>query len=374
MADNFTVGARSRKATSAKPPKPYDGFPLGAHASGSWCKKIQGVIHYFGPWGKRVNGKLERLPDDGWKAALELYQQQRDDLHAGRVPRAKREGALTLGYLRGRFLTAKSRALDAGEISRRTYFEYRATTDRLIEQFGERRQVDDITTDDFAALRADMAKRVGPVRLGNEIQKLRSVFKYGYEAGLIEKPVRFGTEFKKPSASVLRRHRAANGKKLFEATELHTLINAAPAQLKAMILLGVNCGFGNHDCATLPFAAVDLKTGWINYPRPKNGIERRCPLWPETIAALKDAIANRPKPQEEGADGIVFLTARGRPWLSREIANPISVAIRDLMKTVGVHRPGLGFYTLRHTFRTVADVVRRPARRAPNNGPYRRQH
>lgn len=311
MRDNSTLRASSRKALNGRPPKPYDGFPLGAHASGSWCKKIRGDLHYFGPWGTRVNGKLVRLADDGWQAALERYQQQRDDLHAGRMPRAKREGALTLGHLRGKFLTAKSRALDAKEITSRTYFGYRAMTDRLIRQFGEKRLVDDITADDFAALRADLAKTCGPVRLGNEIQTVRTLFKYGYESGLIDKPVRFGPEFKKPSASVLRRHRASKGKRLFEAAALRTLIAKASVQLKAMIILGLNCGFGNHDCALLPISAVNLETGWIDYPRPKNGIERRCPLWSETIAALEAAMAARPKPCDAEAANLVFLTTRG---------------------------------------------------------------
>ena len=47
---------------------------------------------------------------------------------------------------------------------------------------------------------------------------------------------------------------------------------------------GVNCGFGNGDCASLPLSAVNLDAGWIDFPRPKTGINRRCPLWPETVA------------------------------------------------------------------------------------------
>jgi integrase len=323
------------------------------HPGGSWQKKIRKKIHYFGKWGRRVNGKLERLPDDGWQAALALYKEEADDLHAGRTPRVK-GGGLIVADLCNKFRTAKQRKLDAGEISGRTLDEYVATTDRLVATFGGGRLVDDLAADDFEVLRDGMAKQWGPVRLGNEIQKVRTVFKYGFDAGLIDKPVRFGAEFKKPSAGVLRRHRAKNGERMIEATELRRLLDAAPVPLKAMILLGVNSGLGNHDIAMLPTTALDLDRGWLNFPRPKTGIARRCPLWPETIQALRAAIAERPAPKSDTAADKVFVTLRGHQWLSRGIANPVSVAARRLMKSVGVDRKGLGFYVLRHTFATIA--------------------
>lgn len=51
---------------------------------------------------------------------------------------------------------------------------------------------------------------------------------------------------------------------MFEAQELRRLIAAANVQLKAMILLGVNCGFGNADCGTLPLSALDLDGGFVH--------------------------------------------------------------------------------------------------------------
>jgi hypothetical protein len=75
-----------------------------------------------------------------------------------------------------------------------------------------------------------------------------------------------------------------------------------------MILLAINCGYGNADVGTLPLSAVNLAGGWVNYPRPKAAIDRRAKLWPETIAALKAAIAGRPVPKDRADARLVFVT------------------------------------------------------------------
>ena len=349
---------RSRKAAD-RPKKPYPAFPLSPHPSGKWQKKIRGKIHYFGKWGRVVNGKMERIEGDGWKEALELYKVQADDLHAGRTPRVKSD-ALTIKDLCNHFLTAKVRLRDGGELSARMYDEYKATTDRLVSTFGKTRLVDDLAADDFGALCADLAKQFGPVRLGNEVQKVRTVFKFGIDNGLIEKAIRYGSEFKKPGKSVLRRHRAKNGKRTFEANELRKLIDGAGVPLKAMILLGINAGFGNADCGRLPLSRLDLDGGWVSFPRPKTGIERRCPLWPETMEALKAAMAERPEPKGEAGDDLVFVTKYGRPWSAGGTSGAVSHETAKLLRKIGQCRPGLGFYALRHTFRTVADATKDP--------------
>ncbi len=366
MRAHSTLKPPSRKAAD-RPKKPYPAFPLSPHPSGKWQKKIRGVIRYFGNWGRTVNGVLTRVEGDGWKDALEKYKLVADDLHAGRTPRMSGDG-LTVKELCNRFLMSKRDQWEAGELSARMFApvpgkpdeatgEYPATAQRVARVFGKKRPVSDLDADDFARLRNGLAKQFGPVRLSNEIQKVRTLFKYGYDAGLIEQPVRFG-KFKKPSTTVLRRHRASQGERMLEATEIHKLLGAASIPLKAMLLLGINCAFGNHDCATLPLTAIDLDAGWVDYARPKTGIARRCPLWPETVKAIRVAIAKRPKPKDKQAAGLVFVTTRGRPWLSHDIANPISVACRDLMKRVGIHSKGIGFYTLRHVFRTIADATK----------------
>jgi integrase len=339
-----------------KPKKPYRDFPLTPHLSGWWCKKIRGKIFYFGKWGKKVDGKMERLPDDGWKEALELYKAQRDDLQAGRTPKPQ-TGELTVADLCNSFRTWKLQDKEHYLLSNRMYDEYVKTCDRLVATFGANRLVSDLNRGDFAKLRGDLAKQYGVVRLVNEITKVRSVFKFGFEDGLMDRPVRLGRQLHKPSRDVLRRHRAKQPKKFLDAADVRKLIDNAPPILKAMVLLAVNAGFGPGDIAELPLSALDLDGKWVTFPRPKNGITRRAKLWYETVAALTGAIALRPDPKNEQDARFVFLTSRGRPWLCREIANPVSVAIRTLMKSVGIHGQGLGAYTLRHVFRTVADEI-----------------
>jgi integrase len=198
------------------------------------------------------------------------------------------------------------------------------------------------------------------------------VFKHAFEAGLIPSPVRFGPGFKRPSKKTLRIHRAQQGHKLFTAAEIRALVQGAlvvgaegpelvqPApQLRAMLLLGINCGLGNSDVGNLPLAALDLDTGWLDYPRPKTGMQRRCPLWPETVEALHEALAGRPAPKKPDHFGLAFITKYGLSWAKDTPDSPVTKETKKLLESLGINgRKRLGFYSLRHTFRTVADEAK----------------
>src|SRR5947209_11932484 len=162
-----------------KPAKPYPEFPLFPHATGRWAKKIRGKLHYFGPWSDS-------------DAALTKYLAEKDALIAGRKPRELDTGGLNVKTVANRFLYAKQALVDTGELSPRTWAEYKATTDLLIKNFGKQRVVNDLNPEDFGILRTRMAKKWGPHRLGKIIQYVRSVFKFGYESGVIDRPMRFG--------------------------------------------------------------------------------------------------------------------------------------------------------------------------------------
>ena len=326
-----------------RPNKPYPDFPLFPHATRRWAKKIRGKLHYFGSW-------------DDPDAALAKYLADKDRLHAG-LTTADNPDALTVFLLCGKFLTTKKRMMEAGELSVHSFKDYTKTCQRLIKQFTKNRLVADLRPDDFERLRSFMTKRWGPVRTGNEINRTRIVFNYAAKNGLLVKPIVYGEGFRRPSKKTLRKHRAEQGVKMFDADEIRRMLAAAGQPLKAMIYLGVNCGYGNSDVGTLPLSAVDLDGGWINYGRPKTGIGRRCFLWPETVAALREWLTVRPTPQTPEFAKLVFLTVKGDTWAKDTSDNPVSKETRKLLDKIGVngHR---NFYSLRHTLQTIGDEAR----------------
>lgn len=366
--------ARKKKpARGPKPAKPYPEFPLYAHAAGVWAKTINGRDVYFGPWSD---------PD----GALAKYLEQRDYLHAG-VP-VPVEGA-TVEQICAEFLAAKAAAVAVRELSQHQYNLYHVDCNTIQDALGKNRLADTLRPADFARLRKAICTRPdkdpdgneqlrSPVTVTNMITRVRSIFKWAYEsAKLMQRPPDYGDQFKRPRAAVVRR--AMNERRLqrpkdFSAAEVLALLEHATVQLKAMILLGVNCGLGNTDCSSLQWSDLDLKAGVLDYSRRKTWTLRRAVLWPETVAALlqvqkhRKAMDRRKAPPADLADR-VFLTLHRLPYVHLSATGgavdsarlEFTRAVREAglapARKKGEPRraPGRGFYSLRHTFRTIAD-------------------
>ncbi|REJ82666.1 MAG: hypothetical protein DWQ29_12830 [Planctomycetota bacterium] len=369
---------KRRRARKSKPEKPYPEFPLFPHASGRWAKKIRGKFQYFG----------KTADDPEGTAALQQFNREWPYLSEGRSPPPVGAGEFcNMRDLCNAFLTSKRNKMIAGELSPRSFRDYHATTDLLIAEFGRDRRVDDLRPNDFERFRKRLAERFGPVALKGTINVCRIVFKYAHDQRLIDDPVSYGQSFARPSVKALRKSRNEAGPRLFERHELLTILSAldgkpiklegeekpvkltADPALTAMVLLGVNAGFGNTDCASLPQSAVDLAGGWIEFPRPKTEIERRIPLWPETVAALMEAIEHRVKAKNRGDEELCFLTKQGNPWVrvqqkaddSGKLVpiDALSQRFANLLGKLKINgRRGLGFYTLRHVFETIAGESR----------------
>ena len=333
MSENHS----SKSPVASKPERP-EGSPLFWHPSGRWCKKIGGKQHYFG------RGSHDE--------ALAEYERQKDELHTNELPIEDPEG-LTVYMLCAKFLKAKKEQRDNGELSPRSFQDYGDLCRRLNKVLGKNRLVSELRPDDFAKLRRVMAKTWGPVRLGAEIVRSRVPFNWAYKSALFDRPMNFGEGFKRPSRKTLRAHKAEKGSKMFEANEIRSMIEEAGQPLRAMILLGINCGYSNSDIGALTIKALDLDRGWIQFARVKTGIMRRCKLWPETVAALREWLAIRPEPKDQKHAGLVFLTRYGDCW-AKEVGNPICWELKKLLNKLNING-GRSYYSLRHTLQTIGD-------------------
>jgi integrase len=342
----------STKVLSKKPNKPYADFPLFPHATGRWAKKVRGRLHYFGKWGDP-------------QGALDKWLEQKDALLAGRKPRPKSDGA-TVRDLANAFLNAMRQRVDTRELTPRSWTDLYTVCARMVKVFGPGRQVDDLEADDFEALRKSFASSHGLVALQSDLTKTRTVLNWGVKMGQI--PDRnYASMIVRPTAKAIRRDRLAKPRREFSKDELRALIDAAPQPMRAMILLGINAGYGNQDCALLTQDYIDLEAGWICFPRPKTGAQRRARLWPETVAALRKAIAQRPKPLDSALAQRVFITLKGNGFEARTKTpaegdgdkltgyddNPISKQFAKLLNSLGMRRLGNGFYSLRRMFETI---------------------
>ena len=356
--------AKSNSSTPAKQKKSKSDFPLWEHkGSGRWCRKIRGRFHYFGLVADDPNGQ----------AALDKWLREKDWLLAGKAVPQFGDGGPTVRQLANAFLNHHRGRVDRGEIVPRTFRDLYSTCETIILTFGADRPVCDLKPDDFAKLNAVFAAKFGHVSRKVAICRTRMLFKFGYDQELIEKTVRYGQGFKVPSAKVIRRDRAAAGEKMYEAAEIRLMLDKAEPTMKAMILLATNAALGNFDVSSLPISAVDLENGWLDFPRPKTGVPRRCKLWPETVAAIREVLTRRKQPKNKDDKDILFLTQQRTRYVRASVTNPgeyekarwidaLALRFGKFLTRLGLKRPGMRFYSLRHTFRTVADeTLDRPA-------------
>lgn len=325
--------------SAARPAKPSPDFPLFPHASGKWAKKIKGKLVYFGRW-------------DDPAGALAAYQALSappcDTVSQAQPARQVARGTPLIDVLNA-FLESKSNQVQAGELARKSLTEYIATCKWFLSIVGSTRTVESLTPADFDKYRLAVAKKRNIVGVGNEVTRVKVALNWVHKKRLISQAVHFGPDFRKPSAKALRKHKRLAGPKLFSREQIHMLLHEAGLHMRAMILLGVNCGFGNTDVATMPIECVDLDRGWIHYPRPKTEVDRLVPLWPETVAALKASAECRYEPRPE-AEGRFFVMPNGRAWDNVDV--PLGKRFRQIAAAVGIGSGG--FYTLRHVFATVA--------------------
>ena len=342
---------------TAKVKKPYPEYPLFAHASNQWAKKIKGRMWYFGTLDDHV-------------AALDKYNEQIHEIQAGRDPRRTKKqtsaAELSVHDMVNLFLARQEARIKTGEVGRRHFSDCFQSCKMITNYFGKFQSASSLKAADFQAFRASFPGTWGATKVSGEISRVKSAFKWAADSELIPALPKFGPDFKKSSGGVTRRdqqqRQAERGGKLdFSSAEIRKLLTASSGWLHACILLGVNGGMGNADCGRLSTKFLDLKSGWYDLPRHKTGVDRRFQLWPETVTAIRAAMQERPISKNGEHDDLCFLTKTGKPiWAESPtlgatgFLDSVTRVFTALCSTCGVARSQRGFYSLRRTFETVA--------------------
>jgi integrase len=314
---------------------------------GMYCKYIDGKMHYF--------GEVGCTEADATKELLDFLR-----FRANGVPQPEAREDVPLHEIANRFL-ADAR----GRVQPATYADYKAALKSFAEILGRDVLNSQLTAAQFHTVRVAWSKRFGAVRLGNQIQSVRTMFQWAVYNLIIDRVPMYGNRFDKPSATERRVEEQAKieerGHRKFSTDEIDLMLRAAAEPLRTFILLGLNAGMYSVDISDLQWEEIkrDGELWIVDRIRVKTQIPQRFPMWPEV--AIRFAAMAR-------GHGRIFSTSHSNAWNNREKhVDSIALVFRRLQKRIGIRRDGVGFGSLRHTHisaindhphRTAAEIVR----------------
>lgn len=373
--------ARPRKARYAKP---RPSFPLTPY-KGGWCKKLGGRPRH-------VCGHVP--PDEAlsiWESRAVEFRTLYEKPEAAVPPVA----GLAVRVVVGRWLQRMRTRMELGGVTAGHFSKCRRDGTLAIDALGGTTLAEGLGPDQMFLVRQAIDAGGGAVSHRRQRAMIaKSIFTFAYDENWIEQPPRFGKRYWEDLREKVTRRVGYDSGKRFSRSECRHLLVAigrklkkierdkrlkprhwsgyergitSARQLRAMMWLALNGGYHASELAELEKSDVDFDKGRIETPRPKTGVDHRVPLWPETIAALRSVMAERPD------DPLLFRTSHGKVWARDEVrmrpdgsiraihrCNAVAGAFTSLMKEAGMHRAGRGFHGLRHTHRSMSGNARDP--------------
>ena len=295
-----------------------------------YVKKIHGRQYYFG-----ARGCTEQ-------EALDDYLARKDGILAGRDP--KEHEGLSLEMAINNILYENKARMEKGDISEKHYLDHHAVSKYILETLPRQLGIATIGPKHFVLLRHGISK-LAPITQKNRLARISSIFRRAIKLKYL-KEIDDADALKPPSARIIRLAKPEH--EIVEPTQLRALIEASNRNLRAALLLGLNCAYINCDVCrlTVDDANEAIESGWLGGRRQKTGVDRLASLWPETVVALQAVISSHP-----GTDEHLLLTQTGRPWVARQ-QNTIARELKTLVETQGIP---LTFARLRHHFQTIGE-------------------
>lgn len=348
-----------RKSQIPWPPTVPEKFPLTVVGSG-YVKTIGGKTRW-------ICGR--KTPAD----ALRIFYAKVGKLASGSpipTPAKVEPSAVSVHYILAKWILAREADLNAGKLKPHTFSQYRRSAKRIDEVIGTFK-VDEYMPETTEHLHTELSNRHGADFGRRAVGHWRDCCLYAEERRWC-RPVALG---RKIVRSILTRPAARVKWTLLDKKQIKKLLKAAKAatvgrrddfrqqaeQFHAALLLALNGGYGPTELSEMPKSFVDLSEGVVKGVRGKTGVMHVCPLWPETLEALKLVMAQRPD------DVLLFRTRNGNPWVETRVIKEGGHVVnatghdnfkerwKELTKPLGLKVKGQGFYKLRHVHSTTAD-------------------
>lgn len=259
---------------------------------------------------------------------------------------------ITAKNLANRFLVAQQANWRSPKTTLKCYKDWLG---RFIKDHPQLR-IADFTVEKFAAWKLSLKERgYSPESINHYLGAVRAMFTFAEETDIVEKAPKL-----KRVRNETRPRAGSTEKPLYTLVDLNRLLKKADLQLKAMIMLALNCGFGPKDIQDLTWDHIDGER--VTLPRSKTGVCQTYLLWLETHALLEEIqqrraalIARMARRRVQHCDnGHVFMTRFWKSWSKDAVAEQF----RKLCKKAEV--PCYGFYRLRHCASTAMSLVATP--------------
>ncbi len=320
------------------------GFPLTPHPNGQWCKRIRGVIHYFGPL-------------DDKEGSLNLWLEEKDDLLAGREPASRLEG-YSLGELCDEHLADCEERVEVGKMARWSLKDFTLAR-RMIDAAGVANvPVEALKPHHFTKIQQAVERSgLRPRSQRNAILSTKTILNWGVEMQFCSMPST-GPRFKAPSLPEIEADQDKHGAmRFFDRDALLPAIHHADERMLVVILLGVNCAFYPQDSETitLDHLFLDHEIPHHEFRRVKTGRRRVAVLWPETVAAIRQYLAVRSP--EDPAERRLLLNQWGRPYSQASAGKSLSRLFDTLLAKSSDKLAGASLGSLRHTCATVMGLA-----------------
>jgi len=169
--------------------------------------------------------------------ALRLYHEQATSLHTGTGRETARKQDLSLRTLCNLYLEHQDSRAVVGEISHRHFYDVKSRLQEFAKFVGPTQVVGDVTTLQVQSYRQKLIKDGKQAdTINTKLSAVKSLFNWATENGVVEYGPNLRAVKKVPTKKVERQ--------TFTPKQVQLLLEEAGTQMRAMILLGLNCGFG----------------------------------------------------------------------------------------------------------------------------------